>query len=413
MVRATTNEASSGAQALTGRFAGKAGRARGGQRQTGLFAAILEKTLGRSAAPEKAGRAKDTAQAVRLKALRPARAEKTANRQARQGRAGEYLSPPREKPEISAGLKAEKRVEELATAAQLAAPDTPVRSDFSLERKDPVQAVRENPGGGETETGLPREVPASGPGMYAEAVPAAAEGAKPDSSKTGPPAAAKKNAVKQDSVRAGRKENQEEAAKTSEKTEGAAPAAELKPASAEELKEDNSRQEVEIRVTVRAGDERFADTLRTTDERSIKESASGLLRRMREEANAQIVKSARFILTDKNEGEIRLVLKPESLGEVRIRLSMQDNLIGGRIFVENESVREVFEQNMPNLSSAFRESGFEMGSMNVSVGNGGGRKNEADGFSSFGKPARAEKENLPSVAAEAYYYTFHAVNLMA
>jgi flagellar hook-length control protein FliK len=92
---------------------------------------------------------------------------------------------------------------------------------------------------------------------------------------------------------------------------------------------------------------------------------------------------------------------------------MQDNLLGGRIFVENDSVREVFEQNMPDLASAFLESGMEMGSMNVSVGNGRTQENEERRLASE-KAGRAEKEAVVSlVGSSAYYFASHAINLMA
>jgi flagellar hook-length control protein FliK len=405
VVNATTNDASSGAQALRGRSGAKAGRARGGRRQGSGFAAILEKALNGVAAPEKAGKARISAQNARLKSLRPARTEETAEKQARK-------SPrPASKPELSAELKAGKRAEELsALAAQPREVKILSGGDFSPEQESAVRAASLKDRF--AETAALREALVS-PGMYgAEAASAAAEGTKAEGAKTVKPAGeGKKVSLKQEAGAPRRKESREEAAKRNEKA--ADLVRETKPASAEDVKRDDSRQEIEIRVTFRAGDERFDDTLRTTDERSVKESASGLLRRMRDEGNAQIVKSARFILTDKNEGEIRLVLKPESLGEVRIRLSMQDNLIGGRILVENESVREVFEQNMPGLASAFKESGFEMGSMNVSVGNGDTRESEEKAWSFAEKRAATEKEVLPSTAAAAYYFISHAINLMA
>lgn len=81
-----------------------------------------------------------------------------------------------------------------------------------------------------------------------------------------------------------------------------------------------------------------------------------------------IVKQTGIILKNDTAGEIRLTLKPENLGRVRIRIELEDNRIAGRIFVENETVRNVFEQNMAALDRAFSEGGFELGSLNVSVG---------------------------------------------
>ncbi len=82
----------------------------------------------------------------------------------------------------------------------------------------------------------------------------------------------------------------------------------------------------------------------------------------------QIVKNAGVVLRDGDAGEIRLVLKPESLGSVRIRLDLKDNLVSGKIFVENDSVRQLFQQNLDGLYQALRDGGFQTASLNVSVG---------------------------------------------
>ncbi len=93
-----------------------------------------------------------------------------------------------------------------------------------------------------------------------------------------------------------------------------------------------------------------------------------ILQQLQEKANPQIVQQAQVFLKDREDGEIRLVLKPEQLGEVRIRLHLQDRLIEGHITVENSTVKELFEQNKGELAQAFREQGFEMSQLEVSVG---------------------------------------------
>ena len=55
------------------------------------------------------------------------------------------------------------------------------------------------------------------------------------------------------------------------------------------------------------------------------------------------------------------------MGSVRVKLSLQDNHIAGRIIVENNSVRDAVEQSLDELHRAFRESGMETGELEVSV----------------------------------------------
>ncbi|MFW5801136.1 MAG: flagellar hook-length control protein FliK [Spirochaeta sp.] len=91
--------------------------------------------------------------------------------------------------------------------------------------------------------------------------------------------------------------------------------------------------------------------------------------KMQEHLNSDIVRQARFVLRDGDAGEIRLRLRPESLGNVQIKLDVQDSVIAARILVENSSVRQVFEQQAAELAKAFEDAGLQLGSMDVSVGN--------------------------------------------
>ena len=96
---------------------------------------------------------------------------------------------------------------------------------------------------------------------------------------------------------------------------------------------------------------------------------------LRDTRNTRIVQHARFLLrNNRNDGEIRLLLKPEQLGKVRVQLQLLDSRITGRIIVENSAVRDVFEQNIGNLQREFREQGFESAGIEVAVENG--RQNE-------------------------------------
>lgn len=127
---------------------------------------------------------------------------------------------------------------------------------------------------------------------------------------------------------------------------------------------------------------------------------SGFLRQMREQGNGEIVRQSTLVLRNADSGEIRLVLKPESLGEVRIRVQLQDNHIAGRIVVENNSVREMFQENLEALTRAFRESGYDTGSLDVEVRDrgGDGRRRHA-GDLPGSRLIRELEESVPSLAS--------------
>ena len=84
-----------------------------------------------------------------------------------------------------------------------------------------------------------------------------------------------------------------------------------------------------------------------------------LARELQGDLSTDIVKQAAIVLRDGGEGTIRLSLKPESLGKVKIHLEIAENRILGHIFVDNEEALRAFEQEIHTLEQSFRDSGFE------------------------------------------------------
>lgn len=94
----------------------------------------------------------------------------------------------------------------------------------------------------------------------------------------------------------------------------------------------------------------------------------GLLQRFQERFVPEVVKQTGIILKGRGAGEIRLVLKPENLGSVRIRLALSESSLEGRIVVDNNSVKELVESSLDNLRNALRQEGFQTAGLEVSVG---------------------------------------------
>ena len=116
------------------------------------------------------------------------------------------------------------------------------------------------------------------------------------------------------------------------------------------------------------------------------------LERLRGMAGSELVKTTGIILRDGG-GEIRMVLKPESLGSVRIRMNIVDNGIEGRIIVDTPAVKQVLDGSIDALARALTAQGFQTASLEVSVGGqnadggraaeqapSGLRRESADGF---------------------------------
>jgi flagellar hook-length control protein FliK len=149
-----------------------------------------------------------------------------------------------------------------------------------------------------------------------------------------------------------------------------------------------------------------------------------LARELHQNFNNDIVRHASVMLREGNEGTIRLALKPESLGNVKIRLEMAENKITGRIVVESEEALRAFEREISSLEKAFRESGFEGASLEMSLAaDGGGAQQCQETEASPTLPwhyaasrydaAVENTEILPAHASDFYRQGAWAVNVLA
>ncbi|HAJ78251.1 MAG TPA: hypothetical protein DCO75_00645 [Fibrobacteres bacterium] len=66
--------------------------------------------------------------------------------------------------------------------------------------------------------------------------------------------------------------------------------------------------------------------------------------------------------------EIRLLLRPESLGEMRVKLTVDGDVVMGKIYVENQQVKHILESNMQTLKDSFAQHNLQTGSFDVNVG---------------------------------------------
>jgi hypothetical protein len=96
-----------------------------------------------------------------------------------------------------------------------------------------------------------------------------------------------------------------------------------------------------------------------------------LARELHQNFNGDIVRHASMALHDGGEGTIKLSLKPESLGNVKIHLELAENKITGRIVVESEEALRAFKREIHSLEQAFKESGFNNANLDLSMSSDG------------------------------------------
>ena len=99
----------------------------------------------------------------------------------------------------------------------------------------------------------------------------------------------------------------------------------------------------------------------------------------------QIVDRARVLkFPDRTEVEIRL--KPESLGRVVLKVSMESGRLSARFEVSDPEVRTVIETRMDDLRRDLAEQGLQVQSLAVSVGDGSGTNERGHGWADGGYP---------------------------
>ncbi len=83
-------------------------------------------------------------------------------------------------------------------------------------------------------------------------------------------------------------------------------------------------------------------------------------------------------------GEARMRLYPESLGELKIELSVEDGVMKAKFLVNNSMVKDVIEDNFARLRDSLTNNGLKVESFSVSVDQQGKGSNlESSSFSQF------------------------------
>jgi hypothetical protein len=125
-------------------------------------------------------------------------------------------------------------------------------------------------------------------------------------------------------------------------------------------KTQGPRGETELLVELRSGSAKTQGEISAEGEnRPVLSFRDMLARELHQNLNNDIVRHGSILLRNGGEGLIKLSLKPESLGNVKIRLEMAENKVTGHIIVESDEALRAFEREIHALEQAFRDSGYE------------------------------------------------------
>ena len=96
---------------------------------------------------------------------------------------------------------------------------------------------------------------------------------------------------------------------------------------------------------------------------------------------ADFVQAGKIVLRDNNAGEIRLQLRPENLGNVKIHLKLDEGKkVNGVVTVATKEAYEAFEENLDNLAKEFKENGFEAAEFSLSWSDSSSKESFGQGF---------------------------------
>ena len=70
-----------------------------------------------------------------------------------------------------------------------------------------------------------------------------------------------------------------------------------------------------------------------------------------------------------NYHEIELQIKPESLGRLVLKVTLEDGVLSGRIFTDNKQTAEILQRNLDDLKNALEQQGYKFSHLDVDVGN--------------------------------------------
>jgi flagellar hook-length control protein FliK len=117
-------------------------------------------------------------------------------------------------------------------------------------------------------------------------------------------------------------------------------------------KENFSYNGAKIDFSAKSGLERMEHSLKTAD---FKETLN------------EIIDKAKITVRDSRNGTFTVRLNPQELGNVNVNLIMENGVITGKFFVDNEDVKSMLLSSLNDLKYQFEEAGIAVGDFSVNV----------------------------------------------
>lgn len=112
--------------------------------------------------------------------------------------------------------------------------------------------------------------------------------------------------------------------------------------------------------------------------------------RERETLLPKLVQKLESLVTEERT-EVRIQLKPEHLGELKIKLSVERGIMVAEFVVQNETVRGIIASQLPQLYTALEGQGTPLSQVMIDIGLGERQAQEQQQSQTQAKQARAER----------------------
>jgi flagellar hook-length control protein FliK len=176
----------------------------------------------------------------------------------------------------------------------------------------------------------------------------------------------------------------------------------------EALKSNESKNQVSLKNErdaaarpMRMGSERLHETLLSRYEDSVKsvEIKSNYQNIKIADGNFEEIVRQFTLLMRKGGGEAKLLLQPEHLGSVKLRIQLDRGEVATSIIVDNQAVRDLILSRLNILEESLLEHGFNLGSFEVGV-KGENAGNEAATETAKGNPNTGTVDEITGVEDE-------------
>ena len=131
-----------------------------------------------------------------------------------------------------------------------------------------------------------------------------------------------------------------------------------------------------------------SDKLMTT----LRTDAPGTARQLEESVLQQVAEKLNLALKT-GVTEIRVQLRPESLGDVQLKIKVDGDVVTGKMYVENQQVKHIVEANLQTLKNSLSQHNLSVGSFSVDVNHGNGADQQMRDLANMGTQDRNGNTN--------------------